>query len=245
MRKILAISLLAALAASAALADYVVVLKDGRRYEARAKWTIVQGKAIIELTNGRRLQLDPAMIDAPASEAATRSGLGDAKVLEMAPQTPASSRKQQPSLGSIASIRKSPETPAAVTPAPSPAPAAKSGGRPAEPAVIAGSVDSTVAEKFNAAYENVGIYERKLSLSEAGRLRIDLMADTEDQVFKAISATAFVFANVPSSYAGVDLFLQTVNGGSAGRFQMSKQDAQALANKQIEWYDFFVSNVIF
>ncbi|HEU5161831.1 MAG TPA: hypothetical protein VFV54_01680 [Thermoanaerobaculia bacterium] len=245
MRKILAISLLGALAATAALADYTVVLKDGRRLQARQKWTMSGGKAIVELTNGTRLQLDPAMIDAAQSEAATRSGLGDAKVLEMAPQTAAPARKQQPSLGSIANIRKQPDA-APAKPAPAPAPAStRKSSAPSEPATVAGAVDGSVAEKFNAAYENVGLFERKLSLSEEGRLRIDLMADTEDQVFKAISATAFVFANVPSNYTGIDLFLRTVNGGSAGRFQMSREDAQAVATKKLEWYDYYVRNVIF
>ena len=64
-------------------------------------------------------------------------------------------------------------------------------------------------------------------------------------MFKALSATAFVFANVPSSYTGIDLFLRTVNGGSAGRFQMSREDAQAVATKKIEWYDYYVRHVIF
>ncbi len=244
MRKMLAIALLGALAATAALADYIVVLKDGRRLEAREKWKIVDGKAIVQLKNGRSIQIDPAMIDAAQSDSATRSGLGNAKVIEM-PQEAAPSRKQQPSLGSIASIRKTqPEQVAPAAPAPKTAPARKTDA-PTEPATVSGTVDQTVAEKFNAAYENVGLFERKLSLSAEGRLRIDLMADTEDQVFKAISATAFVFANVPSSYTGVDLFLRTVNGGSAGRFQMSREDAQSLSTKKLEWYDYYVQNVIF
>lgn len=245
MRKILAICLFGALAASAAFAEYIVVLRDGRSFEARAKWKVVDGKAIFELKDGRRMQLDPSLIDVQASETATRSGLGDAKVLQMAQPPTAPSRKNQPSLGSIAAIRKAQQETPAPPPAKAAAPAAAKSAAPDEPAAVAGNVDSMVAEKFNAAFENVGLFERKLSLSEAGRLRIDLMADNEDQVFKAISATAFVFANVPSSYSGVDLFLRTVNGGSAGRFQMSKQDAAALANKQVEWFDYYVKNVIF
>ncbi len=243
MRKILAISLLGALAGSAVLADYTVVLKDGRRLEARQKWTMVDGKAIVELKDGRRMSFELGMIDVPGSEAATRSGLGDAKVIEMAQPGQAPARTKQPSLGSIASIRK----PRQETPSPAPAPPSsrKSAAAPSEPAAVVGTVDPVVAEKFNAAYENVGLFERKLSLAAEGRLRIDLMADTEDQVFKALSATAFVFANVPSNYSGIDLFLRTVNGGSAGRFQLSKQDAAALANKQVEWYDYYVKNVIF
>ncbi|HSN69319.1 MAG TPA: hypothetical protein VLV48_08745, partial [Thermoanaerobaculia bacterium] len=172
------------------------------------------------------------------------TGLGDAKVLEMAPQTAPPSRKQQPSLGSIANIRKQPDA-APAKPAPAPTPAPGRSATPSEPAAVAGTVDGAVAEKFHAAYENVGLFERKLSLSEQGRLRIDLMADTEDQVFKALSATAFVFANVPSNYTGIDLFLRTVNGGSAGRFQMSREDAQAIATKKMEWFDYYVRNVIF
>jgi hypothetical protein len=244
MRKILAICLFGALAATAAFAEYIIVLRDGRSFEARAKWKVVDGKAIFELKDGRRMQLDPSLIDVQASETATRSGLGDAKVLQMAQPPTATSRKNQPSLGSIAAIRKTQQE-TAPPQAKAAAPASAQSAAPDEPAAVAGIVDSMVAEKFNAAYENVGLFERKLSLSEAGRLRIDLMADNEDQVFKAISATAFVFANVPSSYSGVDLFLRTVNGGSAGRFQMSKQDAAALANKQMEWFDYYVKNVIF
>lgn len=207
---------------------------------------MVDGKAVVELTNGRRMSLDLGMIDVPGSEAATRSGLGDAKVIEMAQPAQPPSRKQ-PSLGSIASIRKTQqEAPSSARVAAAPTPSRKSAAAaPAEPAPVAGIVDAVVAEKFNAAFENVGLFERKLSLSAEGRLRIDLMADTEDQVFKALSATAFVFANVPSNYSGVDLFLRTLNGGSAGRFQISKDDAAALANKRVEWYDYYVKNVIF
>lgn len=245
MRKILAICLFGALAATAAFAEYIVVLRDGRTFEAREKWKVVNGKAIFQLTDGRRMQLDPSLIDVPASERATRSGLGDAKVIEMAPQSAAPpSRKNQPSLGSIASIRKPQQEAPAPVPAPASAAARKSAA-PDEPAAVSGTVDSVIAEKLNAAFENVGLFERKLSLSEAGRLRIDLMADTEDQVFKAISATAFVFTNVPSNYSGIDLFLRTLNGGSAGRFQMSREDAAALANKRVEWFDYYVKNVIF
>lgn len=244
MRKILAISLLGAFVATAALAEYVVVLKDGRRLQAREKWKVVEGKAIVELTNGTKLQLDPSLIDVAQSESATRSGLGDAKVIEMAPQTPSQSRKQQPSLGSIANIRK-PQPPAAAAPPPATPSKSKKAPSVAEPAPVTGSVDPVVAEKLNAAFENVGLFERKLSLAEEGRLRIDLTADTEDQVFKALSATAFVFANVPSNYSGIDLFLRTVNGGSAGRFQITREDAQAIATKKIEWYDYYVRNVIF
>ena len=218
------------------LAQYVVVLKDGRRYEARQKWTVVGGKAIIELTNGSRIQIDPSLIDARQSEAATKSGLGDAKVLAVgAPNQAPAKKDDTPSLGSLATIRKT---------APAPAP----GTGTQQPAVAtppAGRLDSSLARKFTAAFENVGLYDARLSPSGNDGIRIDVTADNEDQVFKAISATSFIYANVPSSLAKVELYMQTNNGGSAGRFVMSKADAAALANKQIQWYDYYVRNVIF
>lgn len=237
MRRTLAFLLFGALAASVASAEYTVVLKDGRRLAAKSKWTVVQGKAIVELTNGTRLQLDPASIDVQKSEEATRSGLGDVKVLKTVPQT--GTRPAQESatpLGSLATIRR----PSRETPAERPA-----GSGQQTPASSSAALDTSVAAKFKAGFENVGLFDAQLSASAPNRLRIDVTADNEDQVFKAISATSFIFANVPSSYEVVELFMKTNNGGSAGRFQMTMPDARALANKQMEWYDYFVRNVIF
>ncbi|HVR42777.1 MAG TPA: hypothetical protein VMS56_04965 [Thermoanaerobaculia bacterium] len=235
MRRSLVFLALAAMVAFSAFAEYVVVLKDGRRYVAKEKWKVADGKAIIELTDGRRLQLDPALIDAAASEAATRSGLGDAKVLQTAPQSPPKSSQSTSSLGSLATIRK----PSRPTKAPG-----TDAARPTRP-VSAGPLDPSVASKFTAAFENVGLFDAELVKSAPDRLRIDLTADNEESVFKAISATSFIFANVPSDLAVVELFMRTITGGSAGRFQMTREEALALANKQMEWSDYYVRKVIF
>lgn len=235
MNKLLLLSLASLFVASSALAEYIVVLKDGKRMVAKQKWTVSGGKAIIELENGQRIQIDPALIDARASEAATKSGLGDAKVLAVQPAASASPEKPKSSLGSLATIRK---------PATKPEETAQQTATDAPP-VASGSIEPDVASKFSAAYENVALYDAKLTPQEGGRLRIDLTADNEDQVFKALSATSFIFANVPSSVTMVELFMRTTNGGSSGRFQMTKEDAIALANKKIEWSDYYVRRVIF
>ncbi|MGH9458287.1 MAG: hypothetical protein ACRD2J_11695 [Thermoanaerobaculia bacterium] len=236
MRKTLAFVLFGALAASAALADYTVVLKDGRRFQAKEKWKIVQGKAIVELTSGTRLQLNPSLIDAAASEAATKSGLGDVTVLQSGPSpSSAPPPPEKPSLGSLVTLRSADQDEQPERPAREDEARSQSNLK----------LDFTVSSKFKAAFENVGLFDARLSASAPTRIRIDVTADNEDQVFKAISATSFIFANVPSNYDTVELFMKTNNGGSSGRFQMSLEDARALANKQIEWYDYYIRNVIF
>lgn len=233
MRKSLLASAMFLLFASSAFAEYIVVLKDGRRYVAKQKWTVVDGKAIVELTTGSRLSINLSQIDAAASERATNSGLGDATVLQT---TQATQQKapQKSALGSLATIRKGTDQTASKAPV-SPTPSPLQSGR----------IEPDVEAKFTAAFENVGLYERRLAPAGPGKLRIDVTADNEDHVFKAISATSFIFANVPSQYSEVELYLRTSSGGSAGRFQMTRDQATALANKQMEWYDYYVRHVIF
>lgn len=237
MRILLVLAAALVLAAPAALADYIVVLRDGRRYVAREKYKVENGKAIISLTNGRTLQIALDSIDQAASDAATRSGLGDAKVLATVPTTQApSGGPSRPSLGSLATIRR-PETRTNTSSSPSDAI-----GTPATPGA---RLDPVLASRFTAAFENVGLFERSLEMRTESVLRIDVTADTEDHVFKAISATSFIYANAPSNLEAVELFMRTSTGGSAGRFQMTKEQATALANQKIEWYDYFIRNVLY
>lgn len=237
MRILLVLAAALVLAAPAALAEYIVVLRDGRRYEATEKYKLQNGKAIITLTNGRTIQIEVDSIDQAASDAATRSGLGDAKVLATVPtQAPASAGPSRPSLGSLATIRQ-PQTRANNSSSPS-----DSIGTPATPGA---RLDPVLASKFTAAFENVGLFERALEMRTETVLRIDVTADNEDHVFKAISATSFIYANVPSNLEAVELFMRTSTGGSSGRFQMTKEQAIALANQKIEWYDYFVRNVLY
>jgi outer membrane lipoprotein SlyB len=79
MKKTLVLAVLAILTATqlAAASSYWVVMKDGTRYEARAKWTVANGKATMTLTNGSVLALDPSAIDAAKSEEVTRLGGGE------------------------------------------------------------------------------------------------------------------------------------------------------------------------
>jgi hypothetical protein len=43
----------------------------------------------------------------------------------------------------------------------------------------------------------------------------------------------------------VELFMKTTTGGAAGRFQMSRADADALLNKKVKREDYFITKVIY
>ena len=52
-------------------ASYIVVLKDGTQYKAKQKWTVSNGKALVALTDGGMLQIDPSLIDTKKTDRLT------------------------------------------------------------------------------------------------------------------------------------------------------------------------------
>jgi hypothetical protein len=240
MRKALLFALVT-LVAVPSFAKYIVVLKDGTRYQAKAKWTVVKGRAIVQLENGQSLQLDPSLIDVPASEQLTKIGMANANVIDLNPAATANQqRPQAPSLGDSVKLRRN-------QPQQQPAPAVTSNA-PA-PVTGAGQMSAEVLEKFDRAFENVGIFEKKITSSGANSIRAELTVDTEDRVFNAISATSFLMVrNAGVDNARIDmveLFMKTTTGGSAGRFQMSRADAEALDKRTVSQQDYFVRKVIY
>jgi hypothetical protein len=189
MRKSLLALGAALLLSTQAFATYFVVLKDGTQYRAKAKWTVVNGKAIIALENGQSLQLDPSAIDVARSEEVTKFGGGSVFAQQ---QTQTASTKQNTSaLGAAFKLRKLPGDQAATTSAPPPV------------APITGPVVSNeVLNKFESAFENVGIFEHVLTGTSLHTLRADLTVDSEEKVFNALTATALLImhnAGVPGA----------------------------------------------
>jgi hypothetical protein len=237
MRKLLTI-LGALLVSTQAFATYFVVLKDGSQIRARAKWTVVGGKAIVPLENGGTMALDPSAIDVAKSEQTTKMGGGSVLAVEQSQTTP---KAQQSTLGSAFKLHKLPGEAQQVTPSPvAITPAANTGGP---------LLSSEVLSKFERAYENVGIFEHTLTATGPHSLRADLTADSEEKVFNAISATSFlVVRNAGVSGAQVDvveLFMKTTTGGSSGRFQMSRDDATTLDNKNVTREEYFIRKVLY
>ena len=240
MKKLLLFAALAALVTANAFATYIVVLKNGQTYKAKAKWTIQNGKAIVQLENGQSLAIDPSLIDVAKSEQTTSAGLGGAQILNTVNNTAAPAQQQESGLGAVVHLKK------AGQPSPAPAPVQAT---PAPSLSTNGNLSQEVLDKFARAYENVGLFEQKITSPSPGAVRADLTADSEDKVFNAISATSFLMvhnAGVPGAdIKMVELFMKTTVGGSAGRFQMSKEDAQALDSKQISQQEYFVRRVIY
>lgn len=241
MKKSLALFVFAALVGSNAFATYVVVMKDGTRYKAKAKWTVTNGKALILLESGQSLQVDPAFIDPVQSEKLTKLGITSADIVDLSTNQPPASTAATPksSLGSSIKLRTPAQQRAAAQQQQSSTPSAPA-SRGLSPLVI---------EKFERAFEEVKIYERKLEGTGPHSLRAELTVDTEDRVFNAISATAFLMlknAGVEGvQIDSVELFMKMTTGGAAGRFQMSRADAEALVNHTISQQDYFVRNVIY
>jgi hypothetical protein len=244
MKKTLTLVAFAVLFAAPAFARYIVVLKDGTRYSAKAKWTVVKGKALVLLENGQALQFDPSLIDVAKSEQMTKIGSAQADVIDLNPAASPSARQtQQPSLGSQIKLRTRAQQEAAKNPVEA---------RPAGPQPVAGGagvMPDIVLDKFDRAYENVGIYEKSVKSSGGRSIRVELTVDTEERVFNAISATSFLMvrnAGVEGQQIDVaELFMKTTNGGSAGRFQMTRADAEALDKRTMSQQEYFVKKVIY
>lgn len=236
MRKTLIMFAAALIISMPAFATYWVVMKDGTKYTAKAKPTVVNGKAVIQLESGSTIAVDPAAIDVQKSEQVTKLGGGNLIAVD------AGHDGNQPppnksSLGSAIKLRKLQQQQAAATETTTPV------------AAPASSLSNEVMDKFAHAYENVGIFEQKVTSPGAKALRVELTADSEEKVFNAISATAFLItrnAGVPGVQIDlVELFMKTTTGGAAGRFQMTRDDALALDNKQMSREDYFVRKVIY
>jgi hypothetical protein len=237
MKKMLALFALTAFVAVPSFAKYIVVLKNGATYTAKAKWTVVNGKALVLLESGQSLQSIRADRRA-ALEQVTKIGMANANVIDLNPAPP---RSRRPSSSPPSATRSSSAAPAAAAEAA--APPATPASAPA-PITGTGNMSPEVIEKFDRAYENVGIFEKKIASSSATSVRAEMTVDTEDRVFMALSATSYLMVrNAGVDNARIDmveLFMKTTTGGSAGRFQMSRADAEALNNRTISQQEYFV-----
>ena len=220
-------------------ASYWVVLKDGTKYEATSRPVVANGRATVTLKNGQVIQVAAEAIDAAKSEEVTR--LGGASLLGVE-QAPVPSRTKASSLGSQIKLRQPAQQQATTTPT------------PAQPAITGPVLGNDVIEKFERAYENGGVFEHKITSTGAHVLRVELTTDSEDKVFNTISATAYLIMKNAGlngvTIDEVDLFMKMTNGGTAGRFQLTRGDADALyaaakAPDRTKLQEYFVTKVLF
>jgi hypothetical protein len=117
-----------------------------------------------------------------------------------------------------------------------------------------GEVQGNVIEKFTRAFESAGVFEHKINSISKSAIHCELTADSEDKVFNVLSAAAFLMvhnAGLPSAQLDmVEIFMKTTNGGSSGRFQMTKAEAEGLyaggvAPDRPKLQDYYVRKVIY
>jgi hypothetical protein len=236
MRKTLIALAAALIVATPAFATYWVVLKDGTQYSAKAKPTVTNGKAIIHLESGSTIAVDANLIDVAKSEEVTKYGGG--KIIAVDTDHDNDKPKPMESLGQAIKLRKLQQQQQQ-----------KEEATPPPPVAPAQTLGHDVTDKFARAFENVGIYEQKVTSPGAHSVRCELTVDAEERVFNAISATSFLItrnAGIPGVQIDmVELFMKTTTGGSAGRFQMTRDDAMALDNKSMSREEYFVRKVIY
>ena len=219
-------------------ASYWVVLKDGTKYEATAKPVIANGRATVTLKNGQVIQVAAEAIDAAKSEEVTR--LGGASLLGVE-QAPVPRQGKASSLGSQIKLRREQQQ-------------TTTASTPVAPAITGPVLGNDVIEKFERAYEIVGVFEHKITSTGGHVLRAELTTDSEDKVFNTISATAYLIMKNAGlngvTIDEVDLFMKMTNGGTAGRFQLTRGDADALyaagkAPDRTKLQEYFVMKVLF
>lgn len=242
MKKSLFAFVAAALVAANSFAAYIVILKDGTRLRARDRWTTVNGKALLQLENGQRMSIELGVIDVARTNEQNSSGLGDARLIGTKGEAPAAKKQEVSSLGQLTSPKGLGGNDGATQ-------GVAGVGREIREVTTGGGVSPDVLSRFSAAYENVGLYDARVTAAGPGAVRVELVADNEDQVFKALSATTFLVRQLPAklnvALSSVDLSMRTIRGGAAGRFNVTPADAEALEKKTMTLQQYYVARVMF
>ncbi len=237
------------------LADtYVIYTKDGQRIPAREK-PVVQGSRLLFRTPlGAEQSLALADYDEERTLKANQEGLGGAYVLGEPGKTKEipSATGKKPSLSEYIRQNKKIMKPAAPEGGGSGAGSGDVGARLSEALKTAepgggGGVDLQMMNSFVQSFEQAGLRGVRLISIPQG-VRLQVITETEQQVFAAIGAAA---RGLKESRAlgkpldKVDMFLATSAGESAGRFLISPEDAEALVTGRTTPSKFFVQNVQF
>ena len=250
----------ALLVAGTAAADYVIYTKDGARIVAREKPTVQGNRLIFRTPLGAPQSITTVDVDEERTDKANKEGYGGAYLLSETPERKVieSPGEKKPSLSEyIRQNKKIMKLPGEVgqgTPAESAAPAAAPGAAPGVASILkkgaeaGGSpLDLQATGTFMQAFEGVGLRGVRLS-SLARGVRLQVITDTEQQVFGAIAAAA---RGLKESRAlgrpieKLEIYFVTSGGENAGRFEMSPDEADAILNGKVTPAKYFVAAVIF
>jgi hypothetical protein len=245
----------------AALA-YKVHFKNGSVIDARAKYQVRDGQAVITLPNGTVTAVPLNQVDVAKTEAANRVNYGSATVINTpneAPPPPPEATAPQGSLGRLITRQGTPP-PAAPTrrtrEEPAVAAAPGRGARTAAGHVDLGQLDakphpnyelsSAVQELFRAR----GASQLQVQTgTRADRVLLEISTNSEGSVFQALETSAGALLAMrerfPGKIAAFEILMVTPAGERAGQFLLTPDLADALASKKVETSAFFVDNVQF
>jgi hypothetical protein len=224
---------------------YVVILKDGSKIFARAKYEVRGQNAIITLENGNITQIPVSQIDVPGSDKYNKENVGNVIAIatpkEKELETPTTNQKKGKNLEEFIKERKKQDLgtppPAAPKPAAAPPPAAPnapSGGSTGNPYI------DREAERI---FGEAGITHYRLSPGP----RVAFIASEEDAVFRTLNAAAKLIVGLGASgkAASLDVSIVSASGEDGGKFKMTPDNVRGLTEGSETASEYFVKRVIF
>ena len=256
-----ALAVLGLLASAAfAASGYVVYLKDGNTIQAKEKYKVDKGRAIITLLSGAQSFLPLDQVDVAKTDEANRDGYGKAVVLPGSPRdvvpVPAGKSPKDHTLEDLIKARGA---------APRELPASrrdKNAGSPGQMSKTkAGFNDlstlpqkpyanAEVATELQQFFHSQGLEEVEIfGGTQADRPLLNITTNSEGSVFKALGAAANALLQVrdrfPGKVGALELLLTMPSRERAGQFVLTPEQASELAAKKTDLTAFFVRNVQF
>ena len=237
MKKTFLLALLSTFLISTAASAYVIKLKDGSLIFARMKYTVKGDRAIITLENGTVTAMKLENIDVEGSDKYNKENFGNVVAIdtpdERKPTAVAGPASQAPRLQDFIKDKN----PRMALPANQ-----KSSTDATGPSFQ--QVDQNLQSAFTRIFDGAGITQFRLT-NFRGKTGLLVTANTEEQVFNALSAAARALSDpasrgVPTT---IKVVLTTSSGDSAGSLEMSPEQARLLVNGQMTAADFYVKNV--
>jgi hypothetical protein len=248
----------AGLLAAGPLLAYTIYLKDGSSIQAKEKYRVVNGRAIILLLNGTQSFVDADKIDVRRTEEANRVDYGGNAVIIQTPQAPAPPPPTQDrKLSDLVASRGDSqlELPQARRSGPGPQEDTRARAR-----TKAGFQDlSTLARKPYAQLEvaadiqaflrSQGVDEVEIYQgTEANRPLLEFSTPSEAVVFRSLQVAANALLHVRDTQpkvTGFELLMTTPDRQRAGQFVLTPELAAELAAKSLEVSTFYLRNVQF
>jgi hypothetical protein len=250
-------AVLLALLCAGPLAAYTIWLKDGTSIQARGKYEVKKGKAIITLTNGEQSFLDASQIDVARTEAANRgkdygaTDLGDTRVVpgQEAPPPPNRSltdlvATHRPSSRQLPTARRPNDA------GPGQLVRSKAGYLDLASLQHVPFARTEVTTDVQQFLRSQGVDEVEIwNGSQPDRLLIEVTTGSEASVFQSLTAGANALLRVrdrfPPAVAAFELVMKTPTREKAGQFVLTPETATALVAKKIDAASFFLANVQF